>query len=111
MDMKLKEIIEKGNVVADTRYGAICGECPNALLVYTMSDIETRIRRAMLTKKYPENFKAVKIILNDREADEVKMGKLNYGKDYRDPKFYHLILNTGLLTVSQEADIISSMIK
>jgi hypothetical protein len=47
-------------------------------------------------------------ILEKREEDECVIGKDLFGKDYRDSSIYHIVLNTGLLSIDQEFEIVSA---
>ena len=52
-------------------------------------------------------------ILFSREDTELFLGKRLYGEDYdhRNPDHYGIILNTGILTVEEEHDIIVAAIR
>jgi len=111
-DKKAKEIIKKRNVVVDVRYPIYCENLP-VLLVLVLPTLQTRIEMALKFRdeyknKLPEE---VRKIIVDREMDEVRMSKKMYGDDYdyRDPKRYHITLNTGKLRVFQEINLINSL--
>jgi cytidylate kinase len=80
--------------------------------LFTTANLEIRAKRALKTDKYPNNtIDEIKEILIKREKDEVEMGKSLFGDDYdyRDPKHYHLTLNTGILKIGEEIEIINSL--
>ena len=67
--------------------------------------------RSSYTHESPPQFQVgVKQILIERERDETKMGHDLFEIDYRDAKHYHLIINSGLLTVDEEIPVVTSII-
>jgi len=110
MDRRTRSVFEKGHVIGDVRYSIHCKDLP-ALLVLVVADLDIRARRGLNTDRYKgKSFEEVRQILVEREKDEVKVGQDMYGTDYdyRDPKHYHLTLNSGLLTTAEEASIITA---
>ena len=97
-----KEEFEKGEVVADSRF---CQYLDSGiwLLVFLTADVSIRAQRASVDGEYKgRDVKDIERILNGREEDEVRIGKELFGTDYRDPKFFHLVLNTGLMSKEDE---------
>ncbi len=104
MDQRAREIFEKGGVIGDTRYSIYCTDLP-ALLVLITADLDVRVQRALGIDRYRnKSLEEVRQTLIEREKDEVRVGQSLYGidYDYRDPKYYHLTLNSGLLTLDEE---------
>ena len=107
-DKKAREIFEQGHVIGDLRYSILCRGLPT-LRVFVTADLETRAKRAFDAGNYGgKSFDEIIKILMWREKDELKKGKELYGEgyDFRDPNNYHLILNSGVLTIDQEKDIV-----
>lgn len=113
MNLKAREIFAKGNIIGDTRYSIYCQDLP-LLLVFVYADLDVRVKRGLESGKYKgKSLEDIKNIIKKRENDEVEMGKRLYGKDYDyiDPKHYHLILNSGMLTIEEEMLTIEQLIK
>lgn len=110
MDKKSKKIIEKGNVIKNIRYCAHYKELP-VLLVLVSADIGIRAIRGLDIDRYKgKSIEEVRRILIERENSEVKVGKEMHGYDYRDPKHYNIILDSGKLTVEEEIVVITKKI-
>lgn len=112
-DRNSEEVLKKGKVIGDLRYPVYCRNLP-VLLVFVTADLETRARRAVATGKYNgQPVEEIQKILFQREADEVRTGKQLYGDayDYRNPDNYHLVLNSGLMTVEEEVAVVRSFLE
>ena len=99
----LLKIVEKGNIVADTRYVHIFGA--GTCKIFINVPLEVRARRANNTGKYAgTSLDGIKTILLNREKDEVKMGKTLWSPDhdYRDERHYDVILNGSDFSVKEE---------
>lgn len=104
----MKRKVQNGFMIGDSRYSVYCRDLPS-LLVFLTADMETRIYRS--GRKYPEKSEAdVFQILNERENDERVMGEKLFHIDYRDPRHYHLVLNSGMLSVDSEVSVIGSLL-
>ncbi len=113
MDEHLRALIEKGNIIGDFRYAKSCVGV-RALFVFLTSDITIRAKRALATRKYSgKMIEEIKDILKEREKDEVEIGKKIYGEDYdfRDEKYYNLILDSGTLSLAEEINVINKEMK
>lgn len=113
MERKKKEVFEGGNVIGELRYPAFT-KGSGILRVFVEADMKIRIARAKTRPEYsgiPD--KEIKSILNQREKDEVKMGRLLYGRkyDWRDPLLYDFVLNSASFSVEEEVRIITTVIK
>ncbi|MBI2005500.1 MAG: hypothetical protein HYS80_01935 [Candidatus Aenigmarchaeota archaeon] len=112
VNRRMRGLVEKGNIIGDTRYSIYCTDLP-ALLVFVTAALDVRARRGLNTDRYRDKpLEEVRQILLEREGDEVRMGQKLFGTeyDYRDSQHYHLTLNSGLLTVEQEISIVTSII-
>ena len=111
MNEEAKKIFEDGGIIGDSRYvsyldGSVC------LLVFVTADIGTRAKRVCDRDEY-EGMSASEIerVLEKREKDELKIGEGLFGIDYRDTKHYHVVINSAMMTVEQEVDVIESLME
>jgi cytidylate kinase len=98
------EKMATGNYIGDFRYARKC-DGPEFLKVLVTADVRIRARRALQDGRYPgATLEEIRDFLKDRERDEVRVGQNMYGEkyDYRKSKEYHLVLNSGRLTLDQE---------
>lgn len=110
MNVVARDIVAKGRVVADTRFACVYEDLPS-LLVFCTADIGVRVARAMQTDRYVgKSADEVREILLAREQDEVRGGREVFNYDYRDVLRYHLVLNTGKLSVEQEVAVVCSFV-
>ena len=110
-DEELKPKFESNNLVADSRYTSYLDKT-KCLLVFVNADIGTRYLRALLRGEFKGATKErVIAVLKRREEDEVKTGVQMFGVDYRDPRQYHIVMNSDLLSTRQEADAIIGVYK
>ena len=106
-----KAIFEKGSVIGDSRYTIYCADLP-ALLVFITAPLDIRAQRAVNCGKYGDKtMDKIKKILLEREEDEAKIGKKLFNYDYRDPINYTLTLDSGRLTLDDEINILTYLIK
>ena len=112
MDLKMKQLLEEGEVIVDSRYSALyAGDSP-VLKIFLTADLSLRTDRAFDVCKYSgKSARQISELLKERERNEVELGRLMYdGVDFREA-VYDLILDSGHLTPSQEASIIVHRIK
>jgi cytidylate kinase len=99
-------LFESGSVVGDSRFTAVLNKSV-CLLVFVTADIEVRAQRVRAREEY-RGMSDEEIIaaLKTQEKDELAKGHELYGPDYdyRDPKNYHLVLDSTKMSVSQCAD-------
>lgn len=110
MNEKMRATYEKGNVIGDARYAVCYRNIPYTLLVFVTASLDVRVSRAIGDPKYlgkPEV--EVRQILLERERHEVSVCTDLFGDDYREASHYHLVINSGLLTLEQEVDAISAL--
>ena len=99
----------KGDIIGDSRYAIYLRNLP-VLLVFLSAGLETRASRALGLEKYKEkSVEEIKQILQQREVDEIAAGRRLYGYDYRDSSYYHISMNTGMLTQAEEIAIIRGL--
>ena len=106
-----RKVFQKGQVIGDTRYAVYCRDLP-ALLIFVTANLQTRAYRAARMDEYLGlSFQEIESTLQEREEDEVRMGKKLYGEqyDYRDPRHYHMTLNTEMLTLEEEVAAIENL--
>jgi cytidylate kinase len=112
MNVVAREIFVKGDVIGDSRYSIYCKDT-DCLLVFITTELNIRAERAKSTGKYQsKSLEDIKGILLQREEDEVRTGRDLFGKDYdyRDKNNYHLVLNSGILTIEEEFKIIADIL-
>lgn len=111
INKQIRNLAERGGIIGDTRYAKIC-EGTSSLHVFLYAPLEIRVQRALGDEKYPgKTLVEIEKILRDREKNEVEIGKKLFGIDYRNLEDYHLALNTGRLTIPEEANIIMSLMR
>ncbi len=111
MNEEAKKIFENGGVIGDSRYvsyldGSLC------LLVFVTAELGIRAQRVCDRDGYKGmSVDEIKRLLEKRENDEFNIGKGLFGMDYRDMRQYHIVINSGKLTVAQEVDIIDRLME
>jgi cytidylate kinase len=113
VNARMREIVERGRVVGESRYVHYLADLP-ALLVFVYADLETRVKRASKVDYYREmSPEQARGLLITRESDEILIGKRLYGKDYdyRDSKYYHLVLNSGALSPDEEISAVKGLME
>jgi cytidylate kinase len=103
-----KAVLEK-SVIGDSRYAIYLRESP-VLLVFLCADLEARALRAQGLEKYEgKSMEEIKQILHQREIDETAVSKRLFNYDYRDACYYHIALNTTMLSQDEEVAIIQGL--
>ncbi|MFH1420683.1 MAG: cytidylate kinase family protein [Candidatus Aenigmatarchaeota archaeon] len=102
-------VFEKGKVIGETRYTYAFRDLP-LLFVFLAADLDVRAERGSKERYKGNTPEEVKRILLQRESDELVTGFKLFGDDYdwRKPQHYHLTLNSGMLTMEQEIEIVRS---
>ena len=109
MNEQAKKIFENGGMIGDSRYVSYLDK-KVCLLVFVTADIDTRARRAQNRDEYKTMpVQEIKKILEKREKDELKIGEGLFGIDYRNVNYYHVVINTGMMTVEQEVGVIEAL--
>ena len=112
MNLKAVEIFKEGNIIADTRYAIYANHLP-AFFVFITAPLDIRSKRAIVSGKYKGTSKEIEDLLIKREDDELKMGKnlIDESYDYGNPSFYHIVINSGLLSIEKEFSLVRSLME
>lgn len=103
----LKRLIEAGNIIANSRYSVYCEDLP-ALRIFVTAPRTVRALRALGSEKYPGlNADKIYATLGRRERDEREIGERIFSFNYQDPEHYHFCLNSFLLSVEEEVEVVS----
>ncbi len=109
VNREMRALVERGNVIGDSRYSWYCTDLPS-LLVFVTAPLNVRTQRVPKTaKSMGKSMDEICRNLDRRENDELQIGKQLFQYDYRDPKKYHLVLNSGMLTLEQEVAIVTAV--
>ena len=112
MNRKAREVISNGNAIGDFRYSVCCKGLP-ALFVFVTADLEVRVNRALLLPvNKGKTVGPMRGELLSRETEEVKIGREQFGSgyDYRGFEQYDVVVNSGMLSLEQEAAIVKSKV-
>lgn len=103
VNREAKALFESGTVIADTRYPSLLNR-DKCILIFVKADINIRAERAAAHRAdySGKSIGEVKAILRKREDDEARMGMDLFGVDYRNERFYHLVIDSALLTPREE---------
>jgi len=105
-----REEVLKKNLIGDSRYSIYLRDIP-VLLVFLTAGLDLRAKRGFGLEKYQgKSAEEIKKILCQREVDETATSKRLFNYDYRDPAYYHITLNTGLLSQEEEITIIKGLV-
>ena len=111
VNVQAMAIFENGNVIGELRYTANLDKSV-CLMVFVTAELATRVRRAVGREEYRGmSDQEITEILERREKDEVARARELYGPDYdyRDPKNYHVVVDSDKLTVAQEVGVINTL--
>jgi len=110
IDRDFRNIAIRGRVVGDVRYTINLLNLP-VLLVFLSADIDARVQRALGTEKYKDMQAAeIRKILLKREVDEAATSQRLYDYDYRDSSYYHLSINTAMLSRDEGIATIKTLV-
>lgn len=110
MNERMRASFEKEYMIGDARYSLCYKDIP-ALFVFITAPLVIRAQRALQTEKYKgKSVEEIKRILIEREEHEVEVCKDICGADYRDTSQYHLVLNSGLITLEEEVNIVATLV-
>jgi len=111
VNQELRELIARGHIIGDSRYSSYCKDLAS-LLIFVTAPLDVRATRVLHSEKYQGKSKEeIKTILQEREQDELRRGRDLFEIDYRDPIHYHVVMNSGMLTVDQEVDVVNKIVK
>lgn len=110
MDVRARKVFEKGHIVGDMHHGAgITEGLSGVLRVFISAPLEIRAERAKKTERFNgKSTKQIMHLLSDREQTILEVARKIYGKSYsfNDPSRYHLVINSGLLTIKEKISIL-----
>lgn len=112
MNIEAVEMFKEGKGIIDTRYTLYFKDLP-FLFAFITAPLDVRAKRAKDSGKYVgKSLSDIVSILKEREQDELTFGGKLLGEDYdyRDPKHYHLGINSGNLTVEQEVSLVTGLV-
>lgn len=105
----IKKLREWGNVVIVGRGGQVLlRDVPNVLHVRIIAPLEFRIRNLMEERNIPEE-EAERIILEKDKSAEGYLMRF-YNVDWNNPELYHLVINTGFVSVEQAVELIKKAV-
>ena len=100
-NFNLRRYVRLGYII-DTRYASIFDEL-ECFIIYLRAPLYVRAVRLATRPEYSGmTIKEREAILAARQEDEVSVGMMLFGVDYRDPNLYDLILDSSLLTPDEE---------
>ena len=101
----IRQTARRGNAIIIGRGGAfVLADWPDALHVFLRSAESVRIRAIMARFALAEE--EARRRLHQIDADRAAYMRQNYGTDWRDPRHYDLVLDTGRLGYQRAADTI-----
>ncbi len=113
MDAHARDVLARGNVIGDMWHEKIAEGLP-ILRVFISAPIEIRAQRGTQTGRFEgKSIDEIKQLLLQREEMQVQNAKKLYGPDYdyRDPSLYHIVLNSGILTVEEKINALLQFFK
>ncbi len=110
---EIRELLKKGGIFVGVRHDCIADGIDGVLKIFLTADIETRVNRAVGTKKYiQKRADEIRRDLEWREEYECSFAKRLYGDsyDYRNPQNYHLVINSTKLELPEKIKIVLSLL-
>ncbi len=110
---EIRELLKKEGVFVGVRHDCIADGIDGVLKIFLTADIETRIKRAIDTKKYTQKTPdEIRRDLEWREEYECSFAKRLYGDsyDYRNPQNYHLVINSTKLELPEKVKVVLSLL-
>jgi CMP/dCMP kinase len=94
-DQQQGELLAAGqNIIVEGRLaGWLARDLPDVFRVYCQAPVEVRIERSRQREKVPAEQAAQDVDTRDR-LDLEKYRRIYQLQDYRDPRYYHLVLDT-----------------
>ena len=106
----IRETARRGNAIIVGRGGAfILADWPGVLHVFLRSAEPVRIREIMARDALSEE--EARRRLHQTDAARAAYMRRNYGTDWRDPRRYDLVLDTGRLSYQRAADTIFAALR
>lgn len=116
----IKNVFEAGGVVGESRFVGHL-DPKKCIFVYVSAPLSKRAARLAKDPKRPEYFgrpvDEIAAILLRRREDEARVAeelsryiyKLGPSYDYTDPRHYHLVLDSGEMTIEEEAMAVETL--
>ena len=106
----MRESARRGNAIIVGRGGAfVLADWPGVLHVFLRSAEPVRIAEIMA--RYALSEEEARRRLHQTDADRAAYMRQNYGTDWRDPRHYDLVLDTGRLGCERAADTILAALR
>ena len=110
----VRDIIEmlaiEGNVVIVGRAGqAILQDDPDVLHLRVVAPLQTRIQR--IVKAHQISTKAARAQIEDSDRFRAQYLKRFYNIQWDDPSLYHLVINTGHISLETSAEVVCSALR
>jgi|YelNatPaOPRAMG01_1025707.scaffolds.fasta_scaffold76627_2 cytidylate kinase len=106
----IKRLRDWGDVVIVGRGGQIIlKDAPNTLHVRIIAPLEKRIENIMKERNMARE-EALRFILEKDKSAEEYLRRF-YNIDWNNPELYHLVLNTGFLSIDSAVEIIKSALR
>ncbi|MBN1995215.1 MAG: cytidylate kinase-like family protein [Anaerolineae bacterium] len=101
----MQELVSEGQVIILGRGGqVILHNHPRVLHVRVVAPLEVRVAWLQHEKQFPPDVARICLAQSDRVRTRYLWK--NYGKHLDDPTLYHLVINTGLLTLPQAVNLV-----
>jgi len=88
---------------------AVLQNVPNNISVRLIADDKTRIDRLM--EEFSWNEKQAKQRIQESDTNRAGFHSSFYNVDLKDSNFFHMVLNTGLVSIEESAETIANLVK
>ena len=106
----LKSLVEEQGYILDTRFPSVYDRTKCITLFITAS-IDVRAERARSRPEFSAmQLDEIKNVLRSIEEEEVRVGMELFNVDYRDPKLYDMIIDTGSTGPEEELSMVAELI-
>lgn len=110
MQQIMEELYSKGNVIIIGRAGQlVLRNHPSAYHVRLFAPVDLRASR--IAERFQVSIAGARAQITTSDRFRANYIKKFYKADWNDPELYHLIINTGLMTVKEAALIIHQALK
>ena len=110
VQMVIKNLAAEGNVIIVGRAGqAILQKNPNVLHLRVVAPLETRIQR--LVEAHVISPQAAKAQIEDSDHYRASYLQRFYSIRWDDPTLYHLVINTGQITLETSAEVVCTAVR
>lgn len=104
-ELVVQEVAAEGKVVLVGRAApAVLGTALGALHIKLVASREFRIQLARKAEQL--DARAAEKLMDQTDAQRARYHREHYGRDWDDPTHFHMVLNTGLLTLEGAAELI-----